>query len=54
MEGRGVRITEPNEGTMAEALNSGTVSTRLERIAELAKKHPERVFKSLHHVINME
>ena len=54
MEGRGVRITEPNEGTMAEALNSGTVSTRLERIAELAKKHPERVFKSLHHVIDVE
>jgi len=45
---------EPNEGTMAEPLNSGTVSTRLERIAELAKKHPERVFKSLHHVVDVE
>lgn len=39
---------------MAESLNSGTVSTRLERIAELARKHPERVFMSLHHVIDVE
>jgi RNA-directed DNA polymerase len=54
VEGRGVRITEPNEGTMAEALNSGTVTTRLERIAELARKHPERVFMSLHHVIDVD
>ncbi len=38
---------------MAEPLNSGTVSTRLERIAELAREHPERVFRSLHHVIDV-
>jgi group II intron reverse transcriptase/maturase len=53
-EGRGGRVMEPNEGKMAEPLNSGTVSTRLERIAKLAKEHPERAFKSLHHVIDVE
>lgn len=39
---------------MAETLNSGPVSTRLERIAELAKRAPERVFLSLSHVIDVE
>jgi group II intron reverse transcriptase/maturase len=45
---------EPNEGKMSEPLNSGNISTRLERIAELARKHPERAFMSLHHVIDVE
>jgi len=44
---------EPNEGTMSESLNSGSISTRLARIAELARKHPERAFMSLHHVIDV-
>ena len=39
---------------MAETLDSGTVSTRLERIAEQARAHPERAFRSIHHVIDME
>jgi hypothetical protein len=37
-----------------EPLNSGPVSTRLRRIAELAKEHPEWAFRSLSHVIDME
>lgn len=39
---------------MTETLNSGNVSTKLERIAELARKHPERVFFSLGHTIDVE
>ena len=39
---------------MSESLNSGSISTRLERIAELARKHPERAFMSLHHAIDVE
>lgn len=38
---------------MTGPLNSGDISTRLARIAELARMHPERVFKSLHHVIDV-
>lgn len=37
---------------MMETLGSGTISTKLARIAELARSHPERVFNSLHHVID--
>ena len=32
---------------MSETLNSGSISTKLERVAELARKHPERAFMSL-------
>ena len=39
---------------MSESLNSGSISTRLARIAELARKHPERAFMSLHHAIDVE
>lgn len=38
---------------MSESLNSGSISTRLARIAELARKHPERAFMSLHHAIDV-
>lgn len=38
---------------MSETLSSGSISTRLARIAELARKHPERAFMSLHHVIDV-
>lgn len=38
---------------MSETLSSGSISTRLARIAELARKHPERAFQSLHHVIDV-
>ena len=45
---------EPNEGKMSEPLNSGSIPTRLVRIAELARSHPDRAFKSLHHAIDVE
>ena len=38
---------------MAETLSSGSISTKLARIAELAREHPNRVFMSLHHVIDV-
>lgn len=38
---------------MTGTLRSENISTRLARIAELARKHPERVFTSLHHVIDV-
>ena len=39
---------------MAETPNSGTVSTRQQRIAELAKQTPQRAFISLNHYIDLE
>jgi group II intron reverse transcriptase/maturase len=39
---------------MSGTLSSGNSSTKLAQIAELARKHPERVFSSLHHVIDVE
>jgi group II intron reverse transcriptase/maturase len=39
---------------MTETLDSGNISTKLERIAELARKHPERMFRSIHHCIDLE
>lgn len=39
---------------MSETLNSGSVSTRLQRIAELARQHPERSFRSIHHMVDIE
>ena len=39
---------------MTGTLNPGNTSTKLARIAKLAKEHPERVFMSLNHVIDME
>jgi len=39
---------------MSETLNSGSIPTKLERLAELAREHPERAFMSLHHVIDVE
>ena len=39
---------------MAEAPNSTTVSTRQQRIAELAKESPQTAFTSLNHYIDLE
>lgn len=39
---------------MSETLSSGDVTTRLQRIAKLAKEHPDRVFTSIVHVIDEE
>jgi RNA-directed DNA polymerase len=38
---------------MAGTLGSGNTSTKLAQIAELARRHPERAFSSLHHVIDV-
>ena len=35
-------------------MRSETVSTKLHRLAEQAKRHPERVFTTLHHLIDVE
>lgn len=45
---------EPPEGNMAEALNSGSVTTRLRRIAELGKAATGKVIVSVSHVIDGE
>ncbi len=39
---------------MAETLSSGDISTKLLRIAELSRAHPERAFTSLAHGIDVE
>jgi group II intron reverse transcriptase/maturase len=39
---------------MTETLSSGNVYTKLQRIAQMARKHPERVFGSIHHVIDID
>ena len=39
---------------MPEPLNSGSVSTRLQRIAKMAREDRNRAFRSLHHVIDLE
>ena len=41
------------EGNMPGTLSSGSVKTRLQRIAELARERPEMVFTSLSHVIDI-
>lgn len=38
---------------MSETLSSGDVCTKLRRIAEMARAHSERVFRSIHHVIDI-
>jgi RNA-directed DNA polymerase len=44
---------EPSEGKMEETRSSPTVSTKLQRIAEAAKQHPERAFTTLAHHIDI-
>ena len=38
---------------MEETLSSTNTYTTQQRIAELARKHPERVLTSLHHLIDI-
>jgi group II intron reverse transcriptase/maturase len=47
-------MTELLEGTMTEPQTSESISTKLERIAKLAKKAPEMAFRSLAHHIDTE
>jgi RNA-directed DNA polymerase len=46
-EGRGRRVMEPLEGNMAGASKPDVVSTKQQRIAELAKQSPQMGFTSL-------
>jgi len=54
VKGRGGLVVEPENGTMSETLRSGNVTTKIQRIAELARKHPTRVFSSVAHAIDLE
>lgn len=54
VEGSGHRSTEPSEGTTGETQRSQTVSTKIARIAELARNAPEMAFTSLAHYIDEE
>jgi len=54
VEGRGGRMAGPEKGKMAETLRSGNVTTKLRRIAELARMHGDRVFSSVSHVIDLD
>ena len=53
-EGRGCRIMEPWEGKMIEISSSSTVSTKQQRIAELAKQMRGKGLTSLNHYIDMD
>ena len=48
------RDTEPSEGKMVETLSLETVSTKLERIAKLAKSAPNMPLTTLAHHIDVE
>src|SRR3990172_7988740 len=50
----GAGDTEPLEGKTTESPTSDTVSTKLQRIAELAREGPTRGFRSLAHHIDIE
>ena len=54
MEGRGDQIAEPMEGKMAETLRSGSVATKLQRIAELSRQRSGEALTSVAHVIDLE
>ncbi len=54
VEGRGGQVTEPKEGKMKETLSSDNVSTRLQRIADLARKAPGMAMTTLSHHIDIE
>lgn len=47
-------MTEPLEGKMTRSPNLEDISTRLQRIAQLAREDPKRVFVSLAHHIDVE
>src|SRR5262249_8543522 len=53
-EGRGRRVTRPLEGNMAGASKPVDVSTKRQRIAELARQSPEMGFTSLAHHIDID
>jgi hypothetical protein len=48
------RSLDPSEGKMTETQSSSTVSTRLERIAKLARERPKEALTTLAHHIDVE
>jgi len=54
VEGRGGRSTELTKGKTEGTLGPESVSTRLHRIAKLAKEAPGMVFTTLAHHIDLE
>src|SRR5262249_13646215 len=52
-EGRRRRAAEPLEGNMAGASKPGTVFTKQQRIAKLAKQAPQMAFTSLNHYLDL-
>jgi RNA-directed DNA polymerase len=54
MEGRGSQETEPLERKMEGTKSPQDVSTKLQRIAELARRRPSIVFTTLAHHIDVE
>lgn len=53
MEGRVHRFMDPLEGTMSGTPKLGSISTRRQRIAKLAREDPERSLVSLAHYIDI-
>lgn len=54
MEGRSDRREEPIKGKASATLSAGSVSTKLGRIAELARADRARAFTSVAHAIDLE
>ena len=54
VEGRGSRSTALLEGKMSATPSAGSVSTKQQRIAELARKAPELAFTTLAHHVDAE
>ncbi len=54
MERRGGQDTEPLGGKMARTQSLGTVSTKQQRIAKLAREAPEMAFTTLAHHIDLD
>jgi RNA-directed DNA polymerase len=54
VKGRGDQFAEPENGTMSETLGSGNVTTKIQRIAKLAREHRKRVFSSVAHAIDLD
>ena len=53
LERRRCRNTELLEGKMSEALNSASISTKQQRIAELAGQMPEKALTTLSHYMDL-
>lgn len=54
VEGRGGRNTTPHEGKTAGTPTPESVSTKLERIAKLAREAPDMAFRTLAHHIDID